>query len=691
VVCNAAGDQVHPRLVSDGAGGMIVTWEDHRAGNADIYAQHVKSTGVVDVAWPANGRLVAGSTGDQLTPESCTDGAGGVIVTWWDTRLGSGNTDIYAQRVNAAGTALWAANGVAVCTNPALSDSPVLCSDTVGGAIIAWEDNRSGSIDIFAQRVNGAGAGLWTANGIALETQPYNQFLPTIAADGFGGAIVAWLDSRINGSVGAPSNAPVIFAQRLAPDGSGLWLLGGQEVGLDVITGVAESDPTVIPDGGGGAVFLYHAAGSGLIRMQKLGSTGSRLLGADLDVAQGTDAGDEVAVSDGSGGAIAAYFENLNANTLGRDIWAERIDGLGQTPWPGPRVKICTTPNTQNGPSAASDGAGGAIVVWQDLRSGTDVDLFAQRIEHFGNLGSPEPVSAGVKDVKNDQGGLVKVSWNASYLDADPIYGVVDYRLWRSVPSAALVAPGGTAATAARSTTADADWAATTGALLVSPQTVSGYAWEYVGTTPAATLPGYSATAATLADSVLGSNPRTAFMVEARSSTALGAPHWFSAPDSGYSVDNLPPAAITGLAGQYVAGQVQLHWDPNGEADLAGYRIYRGAPSTFVPSAANLLTTVATTAYVGAEGAVYTFKLTAVDAHGNESPAVAVTPGGITAVDDAPAIELALAAPSPNPTRAASTLRFVLPVSGRVRLAVFDAAGAPWAFSSMVRWPRGST
>src|SRR5262249_48908179 len=162
--------------------------------------------------------------------------------------------------------------------------------------------------------------------------------------------------------------------------------------------------------------------------------------------------------------------------------------------------------------------------------------------------------------------------------------------LWRSVPSAAALSPG--LASAARARTTDADEAAATGALLVTPQTTAGYAWEDVSTTPAALLPAYSAVAATLSDSTAATNPPPAVMVEARTSSSdPTAARWFSAPDSGYSVDNLPPAAIAGLTGQYVAGKVQLFWNPNLEPDLAGYLIYRGAPSTFTPSSANLLTT----------------------------------------------------------------------------------------------------
>ena len=51
IVCSAIGSQQAPTLVTDGAGGAIVTWQDGRNfGLYDVYAQHVLATGAVDPA-----------------------------------------------------------------------------------------------------------------------------------------------------------------------------------------------------------------------------------------------------------------------------------------------------------------------------------------------------------------------------------------------------------------------------------------------------------------------------------------------------------------------------------------------------------------------------------------------------------------------------------------------------------------
>src|SRR2546426_9353169 len=49
---------------------------------------------------------------NQLAPRLIPDGGGGGIVVWYDNR--SGSFDIYAQKVSAAGVPQWAINGVPV-------------------------------------------------------------------------------------------------------------------------------------------------------------------------------------------------------------------------------------------------------------------------------------------------------------------------------------------------------------------------------------------------------------------------------------------------------------------------------------------------------------------------------------------------------------------------------------------------
>jgi hypothetical protein len=138
-------------IVSDGAGGAVVTWHSHSGG---VYAQRVLASGDLDPAWPANGRLL-GLTGRGYYSAAIADDAGGALVTWADTRSGDVNGDIYAHHVLGTGLldSAWPAAGIAVCTAGGDQHDPAITLDGAGGAIVAWPDPRPGDSGIYAQRV----------------------------------------------------------------------------------------------------------------------------------------------------------------------------------------------------------------------------------------------------------------------------------------------------------------------------------------------------------------------------------------------------------------------------------------------------------------------------------------------------------------------------------------------------------
>ena len=149
-------------------------------------------------AWPHRTNVnlpVSSEFGAQQSPVSVPDGEGGAILVWQDHR--GSNWDVYAQRVDAAGTALWAPGGIPVCSADGDQMAPVAVSDGAGGVIVAWQDNRLDFFlgwDIYALRINAQGElplG-WPSCGIAMALSGKLEFAPVIAPDGAGCAYVAW-------------------------------------------------------------------------------------------------------------------------------------------------------------------------------------------------------------------------------------------------------------------------------------------------------------------------------------------------------------------------------------------------------------------------------------------------------------------------------------------------------------------
>ncbi len=205
LICNALNWQDYAKIISDGAGGAIITWHDSRNPDLDIYAQRVNSTGFTQ--WTANGTLICNATGNQGSSQMITDGLGGAIIVWEDLR--GVDRDIYAQKINSAGITQWTTNGTAICTADQDQGNPEIVSDGAGGAIITYENDTGTENDVYAQKINSAGAVQWGTNGIPISTAPNDQTSPDIASDGAGGAIIAWDDERVPGEND-------IYAQRIA-------------------------------------------------------------------------------------------------------------------------------------------------------------------------------------------------------------------------------------------------------------------------------------------------------------------------------------------------------------------------------------------------------------------------------------------------------------------------------------------
>ena len=148
---------------------------------------------------------------------------------------------------------------------------------------------------------------------VATDTQS-----PAIAvSDGAGGAIVVWKSARFD--AGTFTFFYSAWAQRLDAVGNPMWAAGG----------VALADETL------------HAL--------------STLIAPPM-----------AAVADGAGGAIVAWRDIRNDTG---DIFAQRITGAGTLAWGPTGLAIAVAPGNQLRPNVIADGAGGAIITWQDPRA----------------------------------------------------------------------------------------------------------------------------------------------------------------------------------------------------------------------------------------------------------------------------------------------------------------------------------
>ncbi|UCH85454.1 MAG: T9SS type A sorting domain-containing protein [Candidatus Latescibacterota bacterium] len=629
-----AGEQRVARMVSDGAGGIIIVYEDNNAGNYDIKAQRLDGDGVILWGSPA---VLCSETGDQRRVVVVEDGTGGVVAAWEDER--AGNWDVYAQRVDSTGGGQWlTANGVPICVEDDSQNDLDAVGDGSGNTIITWQDFRGTESDIYAQRIDQTGMVDWTTNGVVICDATNYQYTPVIALADLGGAIITWSDYR------SGSNYDV-YAQHVNALGSVGWMTNGVAIAA---TAGDQIYPDIATDGSGGAIIAFTAYGglnSDNIKAQRVDASGTtQWLSGGRVVCGKAGVQEAVSIVPATGGGALLAWEDARWGYGDIALYMQKIDGNGDPSWEVDGVAVVRAAHLQVLPRLAETDGDGCMVAWMDYRNGIgNWDLFCQRIDKSGDWGYMAPTNVVVEDVPFDQGGYVTVTWDASSSDTHAGGLVTHYIIYRS---------------------------------LVGPPS---YVWQGVGSFEAIHEDVYTYTDETTADSSGAGTALHYYKVSAR--TADAGLYWDSYPASGYSVDNTVPEPPASLSGEQRANPegLDITWLPNSEPDLSHYAVYRGVGGDFAPAVENRIGTPVDPRYFDGEwrwDGGYCYKVTAVDIHDNESEAAVLRSDAVTGVDtEAARFSNALHQNVPNPFNPSTRIVFEVAATADVALRIYDAQG----------------
>jgi len=177
---------------------FLVVWQSTSSGASSVWGTRVSSAGRVlrPGCFPIAGDA---SRGEQAgRPVVSSDGTE-FLVAWQNTGAARG---IYARRISAAGEPL----GEVFPLSHAQSDqqAPSVC--LVGSNyVVAWQDYRSGTWDVYGARVSRAGAVLDTAD-LLLASAVNDQMVPALAA-GQDRLLAVWSDRRLD-----PNRSSVFMA-----------------------------------------------------------------------------------------------------------------------------------------------------------------------------------------------------------------------------------------------------------------------------------------------------------------------------------------------------------------------------------------------------------------------------------------------------------------------------------------------
>ncbi|MDP2755724.1 MAG: hypothetical protein Q8P40_15230, partial [Nitrospirota bacterium] len=353
--------------------GYAVIWTDYRIGDYRVFLQMVDTLGHlsgVDV------RVSTLGSGQQFHTAAGRVGQG-FIVAWSDN--GSGNC-VYARRYDAAGDTIgpvFQANSVST-QNVSYT---ALCA-TDSGFTIAWDDRRNGtSYDIYLQRFDTAGA--WLGGNVNVTNYSFNASYPSIASRN-GQTVVAWQDQR--------SGNYDVYAQWYKPNGDTLG--GQAMLNDDATSYSQQRPVALAGDSGWTLCWLdARNSNVPLVYGQSydtvLVAQGANLMLSDSTAGLQYQADPSVtAGKDGKFLAVWYDYRNDNGSWNISDIYGRLYSGNGVALTPDFLISdtsYSSTSRSAYSPKVANLADGSYLVAWYDYRSYNDYDIYGQRLDASGN------------------------------------------------------------------------------------------------------------------------------------------------------------------------------------------------------------------------------------------------------------------------------------------------------------------
>ena len=202
-----------PDFVPDGSGGGVFSWYDTAGATLECYVQRILSNGTE--AFTHNG-LVVSTNGAQgrVGPDVAFDAATSEIYVFW-TELANGQSlqGLSGQKIDAAGIRRWTDIGLELVAPGAGEIASVRTVVGGPGAFVFWDAAPSfGRDQLFGANASGDASGTIETFTFDVSTTPSGKSRLVVANSTGGFAVLAWQDER--------SGSDDIYAQNVNPDGT---------------------------------------------------------------------------------------------------------------------------------------------------------------------------------------------------------------------------------------------------------------------------------------------------------------------------------------------------------------------------------------------------------------------------------------------------------------------------------------
>ncbi len=153
---NSANQHFQPTATYlQSTGETVMFWTETNGGQTvvgGLYGQKFDATGIRQ--WGDNGKEFKGLDNNQLSFITTFSKDTNVVVTYTESIFGSGNANVKALRTGPSSEFHWPGN---IVTASSYLSSKVrkqaILNQSSGNSVMTWNDNRSGSGDIYAQNI----------------------------------------------------------------------------------------------------------------------------------------------------------------------------------------------------------------------------------------------------------------------------------------------------------------------------------------------------------------------------------------------------------------------------------------------------------------------------------------------------------------------------------------------------------
>ncbi len=183
-------DEYSPALAIDSNDNVYIAWTEDTVLKKTIYLAKYDLSG--SALWPEPKKIVD-SLFDVYDPSLAIDSGNNLYLAYTEKVIGI--TTAYLARYDTDGAEQWnvRANQEAFTAN----QSAPACAVRGAALYVSWTDNRENNDDIYAQKFDLAGTALWTDDlRLNIETGTSSQEYSRLAVDSTGDPYGVWQDSR---------------------------------------------------------------------------------------------------------------------------------------------------------------------------------------------------------------------------------------------------------------------------------------------------------------------------------------------------------------------------------------------------------------------------------------------------------------------------------------------------------------